>query len=695
MNPFSLLVAGAAAMASGAPGEEPQTGDPASTSMGTSTGTSTAHAVTPSGPDPVYPADFYKPFQPQTALDMLERTPGFILSEGSSVRGFGGAAGNVLIDGQRPTVKGGGITEVLRRIGASRVERVVLLRGSDAAEAQGQTLVANLILRADAGGSGNASLALAHTSDGHISPDARISYARRVAGWQTNVELSAQTVRYPTHAVYLERDAGGVLTRTRKERISANAPQYGLALSTSGDVAGGTLTVNLRLGKDGYSSHTGYDIFEGAADGQPDSTRTIAYRENARNGELGADWTRRLGNDWSTKLVALGTIERYVTSDDLAEPGYRGVSEQREKPMELVGRATVTREGDHAIRPELGAEVAYNRLTSTLDYAEDTGTGLVPIPLSNADTRVSEKRAEAFANVTVRFAKRLSLEAGMAVEFSRISVSGEAASEQSLSYLKPSAALVWSPSAETQLRIGMRRTVDQLDFSDFAASVNQTDGRPLGGNSQLRPARVTRALARLDHRWGKGGAIALEGWYQWHTGLLGYVLLTSGDEALGTIGDGRQWGLTAQGTLPLEAVLRGARLTVDATLRRSRMRDQVTGDIRRMDDVIPRSVTAEFRHDMPKLKSSWGITFTAAEYADVFYTAEKLHWQDGKSWGGYVETTALAGFKTTLAVAALGGQDFYRLRRFYSPSRAAAYTGSEERRRRQGATVTLTAARSF
>ncbi|WP_313334649.1 Plug domain-containing protein [Sphingobium yanoikuyae] len=135
--------------------------------------------IVPAGPDPVYPADFYAPFQPQTALDMLERTLGFLLSEGNSLRGFGGAAGNVLIDGQRPTVKAGGITEVLRRIGAARVERVVLLRGTDP-EAQGQTLAANVILRTDGGGSGNASLKLSHTRDGRISPSAQISRARRL-----------------------------------------------------------------------------------------------------------------------------------------------------------------------------------------------------------------------------------------------------------------------------------------------------------------------------------------------------------------------------------------------------------------------------------------------------------------------------------------------------------------------------------
>ncbi|MFD2136948.1 hypothetical protein ACFSLT_20690 [Novosphingobium resinovorum] len=95
MNAFSLMLAGVAAASS--PTEE-------SVPTGRQ-GQEKPPAIVPAGPDPVYPADFYKPFQPQTALDMLERTPGFLLSEGTSVRGFGNAAGNVLIDGQRPTVK--------------------------------------------------------------------------------------------------------------------------------------------------------------------------------------------------------------------------------------------------------------------------------------------------------------------------------------------------------------------------------------------------------------------------------------------------------------------------------------------------------------------------------------------------------------------------------------------------------------
>ncbi|NWK94379.1 hypothetical protein DM806_01490 [Sphingobium lactosutens] len=646
-------------------------------------------------PDPVYPAEFYRAFQPQTALDMLERTPGFLLSEGSSLRGFGGAAGNVLIDGQRPTVKAGGIGQVLRRISASRVERIILLRGTDAAEAQGQTLVANVILRADAAGSGNASLTLRHTADGRIAPAAQLSHARRIAGWQTNIELSGEVVRYPTGGLYHDHDATGQLTQTRFEHIKGKAPELGLAASTSGAVAGGALTVNLRLNKDGYRSDRAIDIFAGPRDGMPQAIRHIGYEEKGKSGELGLDWTRALGAGWTTKLIGLARLEDGRTDENYVEPGYQGLSSLKQKPLELVGRTTLTREGDHAVRPELGVEIAYNRLSSRLDYAENHGGGLLPVSLANADTRVSELRGEAFANLTIGVARNVNIESGMAFEMSHIRVTGDFPNEQSLSYWKPSAALVWSPSGKTQIRIGARRTVDQLDFGDFAASVNQADGRPLGGNAGLRPARVTRALARIDHRWGKGGAVAVESYHQWHQGLLGYLLLPSGDEALGTIGNARQWGVTAQATLPLDAAMRGARLTLDGTVRGSHFHDPVTGGARDMDDISPRSLTAEFRHDVPALRSSWGINYSAAERGAVYYTGERLIWHDDALWGAYVETTAFTGFKTTLKASAINGQDTHRLRRFYTPSRSGIASGLERRDQWQGAVISLTLARAL
>ena len=50
-------------------------------------------------------AGFFAAQNPNSAVDMVGRLPGFSLDTGASVRGFEGAAGNVLIDGQRPVVQ--------------------------------------------------------------------------------------------------------------------------------------------------------------------------------------------------------------------------------------------------------------------------------------------------------------------------------------------------------------------------------------------------------------------------------------------------------------------------------------------------------------------------------------------------------------------------------------------------------------
>ena len=69
------------------------------------------------------PADFAQ-FAPQTALDMLNRVPGFAIKQEEDARGLGQATGNVVINGQRPSSKADTLQTILARIPASRVARV-------------------------------------------------------------------------------------------------------------------------------------------------------------------------------------------------------------------------------------------------------------------------------------------------------------------------------------------------------------------------------------------------------------------------------------------------------------------------------------------------------------------------------------------------------------------------------------------
>src|SRR5690242_19642076 len=77
-----------------------------------------------------YPASFFDAAHPNTASDMMRYLPGFTLDTGNGVRGYEGAAGNVLIDGQRPATKSDDLGSILSRILASQVERIDVIRGS-------------------------------------------------------------------------------------------------------------------------------------------------------------------------------------------------------------------------------------------------------------------------------------------------------------------------------------------------------------------------------------------------------------------------------------------------------------------------------------------------------------------------------------------------------------------------------------
>ncbi|MEA3002743.1 MAG: hypothetical protein QOH81_1531, partial [Sphingomonadales bacterium] len=69
-------------------------------------GSAAAAQIAGPGGRTVYEAIFFKPFSPANALEIVQRVPGFSLNVGDTeVRGFGQAAGNVVINGQRPSSK--------------------------------------------------------------------------------------------------------------------------------------------------------------------------------------------------------------------------------------------------------------------------------------------------------------------------------------------------------------------------------------------------------------------------------------------------------------------------------------------------------------------------------------------------------------------------------------------------------------
>ena len=133
---------------------------------------------------------------------------------------------------------------------------------------------------------------------------------------------------------------------------------------------------------------------------------------------------------------------------------------------ESILRATWRQDWSEALTFEGGGEGAYNSLKGDSTYLFNGAA----IALPAANSRVGERRGEAFAQGSWKFADSGSLEAGLRFEFSRISALG--VPSRNLSYPKPRLLFSWAPIPGGQLRLRAERVIGQLDFSNFVASSN-------------------------------------------------------------------------------------------------------------------------------------------------------------------------------------------------------------------------------
>ena len=96
----------------------------------------------------VFVPAYYLQFDPVTALDMVQQTPGFNPQEQSGGRGLAGVRTNILINGKRPPPKGQSIWQQLSNRPYTSVTRIDLINtgATLGIDMQGYTQVANIIL---------------------------------------------------------------------------------------------------------------------------------------------------------------------------------------------------------------------------------------------------------------------------------------------------------------------------------------------------------------------------------------------------------------------------------------------------------------------------------------------------------------------------------------------------------------------
>lgn len=556
-----------------------------------------------------YEAVFFSQYAPRTALDVVQRVPGFSLDLGATqtnlgsvdVRGFAGTAGNVVINGARPSTKAETLDVTLARIPAQQVVRVELgpgdLYGSDYA---GKSQVLNVVLSQQSGVDGDITASAKRWFTGYVNTDIQGSASIK-RGFST-INLSAGTGRnrqveegYDDLTIV---SSGAPVEHRRKRNSYFNKDPY---LAASWALERGSTKAfrfNIRW------QPSSFDLFQSnrvSTIGQPphDDNLTQTYRDPVL--EIGGDVTRPLAGG-AIKFVALETrrkrhdVDKYTLRNGLLgdNAAVVGGFEQsiRAKRDETLGRLSWTRSNFLGLSFEAGAEASLNTLDDKVDlFAIGQSGQKVRIDLPIANATVKEKRGEVYVNVGKTLSPTLRIDGGINYEFSTLTVRGDATANRTLKFLKPNLTLDWKPGGGWHTQISVRRTVAQLDFYDFISVGDLSAKRLNGSNAELQPQRDWEYHGTLEHPLLREGLFKLDFGYDLISKLQDRILIFDEQghafDAPGNLGTGKRYFATLTVDAPLSSLWKGLRAKFNATIQRTRVEDPISHQLRKFSGYWP------------------------------------------------------------------------------------------------------------
>ncbi len=624
-----------------------------------------------------YTAAFFAEAQPSTALDMITRLPGFSPDGGDSVRGFAGAAGNVLINGQRPTTKTDGLEDILRRISASGVERIDLIRGgAPGVDMQGRTVLANVVLKRSIQVERVVKLQTYVYPDGYLGPTLELEASRREGDDELEGSLKATQDR--TDQTY---DGG------RRRRVGADGALISEDALKGYDqirnyVARGAVqrgALGGKVGLNGKIEYFGIDRTGTAERIVPTTGREQdGDTYGAWFGEFGARYDRPLPRGADLQLVFLQNLGREKVGSTFQAQGLAADYAARIVTGESILRGEIKKRRSETLSFELGTEAAYNLLDGDSRYVENGD--LIALPA--AKVRVEELRGEASAKAIWRALPRLTLEAGTRLEVSRISQSGDSDLARRFIYPKPRLLATWDATPADQVRLRLEREVGQLDFNDFVSSVTAETGTVDAGNRDLKPSRTWVLEAAWERRFWDGGAVGLTLSHLEITDVVDVIPIQTAFEAPGNLGRGTADTARIDLTLPTARLgLSGGQLKATLDWRGSAVTDPVTGERRRISRQTPFSCDVRFTRDMPGGRWSWGVIAACAEH-DTAYRVSEVRVLRRQTWlEGFVEWKPDQDLTLRAELANWNSRSQTRERRLYDQGRGSGAPSQVETRR--------------
>ena len=606
-----------------------------------------------------YNASFFLRYSPNTALDMIQQVPGFILDNGASLRGLGAAAGNILINDRRPSAKQDLPSLILSRIPAGQVQRIELIRGQVRdIDLQGESVLANIILVEDSEAAISWDALWRHNFDISESFEGAMSISDRWREIDYNAGFRVRNYTRGDDTFEQEFDDNSDLAEIRRDDAFFEGLRSNANLNAETFVGKTLVKFNTTLSSD-FRDGTREIRRTPQPPGNGFRDELLGDDFNRRNFEIGAELERNLNPDIQGNailLFILGDLDTLLTSRRTDFTGNQTLFRKNDTgalSKEAIVRFELDWTGLTNHTFQLNTEGAFNSLDGTLIQTDDTGAGPVEIDIPGANSRVEEFRGDFLLKDTWTMGK-FELDYGLGVEVSKISQSGDAVQERSFSFLKPQGVITYTSEQSNQTRLSIFRNVAQLNFGDFVSNAEFEDDDIALGNPDLKPDTTWIAQLIHERRFGEEGVLKFSVFHHWISDVIDLIPITDTFEATGNIGEGRRWGAEIETSIPLEWLgLTGARVDINARWQDSSVVDPVTDENRVLSDRSPQgrlfplgfrneneyAITIDYRQDLQNLKYSWGWNLRERAERPKFRVEELDILNEGMELNLFIETT--------------------------------------------------------
>ena len=633
------------------------------------------------------PADFAQ-FAPRTALDMLNRVPGFSIREEDGERGLGEASGNVVINGQRLSGKSNDVVTELSRIPAANVERIEIVDGATLKIPGLAGQVANVIVRST-GISGQWA----------YRPEFRSYYTDPLF---TRFEVSLSGTTGPVqYTLGLDNrgnrsGAGGptwiynpdrTIRETRDEEWRGNAARPRLSGRFVYDGPGESKgNLNLSYGR------LYWDYLETGTrtNGTGSLSRRVTEDQHGDNYEIGGDYELGVGPG-RFKLIGVGRGNHYPYEVTVVDTFGNGTADglrftQDGEERELIGRGEY-RWTARGAEWQLSAEGAFNSLDNASRLFEmRADRSFEEVPLPGAAAKVNEDRYELMGTYGRPLTKTLTMKLSAGGEYSQLAQVGAGGTTRTFYRPKGELSAAWKAATHTDINVKLARRVGQLNFFDFLASVDVSNDRETSANPDLVPEQSWDLDLEGVRNLGTLGSTTLRFYGRMIDDIIDYVPIGANGQAPGNLESALVYGVSSRSTLNLDRYgWSGVRVDAELQWQDSRVEDPLTGEHRPISNSLQEVASLSLRHDVPKTDWAWGTDYYYQLNAHNYRLTEVGRLWEGPVWGDvYLEHKNVYGLTVRAQVNNLIAADSMWDRVVYSGRRTEPVAFIEERDRQIG-----------